>query len=86
MSIKAKLYDLIYFLSHVSFGFICSVSVVISPVLSVLTFLIFLVYELNQDWRLGDYSYQEFREFGLGFALGVVIMLISYINNIFIGE
>jgi hypothetical protein len=60
MSIKAKLYDLIYFLSHVSFGFICSVSVVISPVLSVLTFLIFLVYELNQDWRLGDYSYQEF--------------------------
>jgi hypothetical protein len=44
-----------------------------------------LVYELNQDWRLGDYSYQEFREFGLGFALGVVIMLISYINNIFIG-
>jgi len=80
-----KLYDLICLLSHVFFGFLCSISVVVSPVLSILAFLIFLVYELNQDWRLADYAYQEFREFGIGFALGTVTMFISYANYIFIG-
>jgi len=77
--------DIFYTLAHVTFGFLASVSVLISPVLTIVNFLIFLVYEMEQDWRLGDYAYQELREYGFGFGLGTVVMLITLLNKICIG-
>lgn len=77
--------DILFSLAHITFGFLASVSVLISPILTVINFLIFLVYELNQDWRLNDYAYEEFREYGFGFSLGVVVMLITLFSKIYIG-
>jgi hypothetical protein len=77
--------DILFSLAHITFGFLASVSVLISPVLTVINFLIFLIYEMDQDFRLQDYAYQEFREYGFGFGLGVVVMLITLFNNIFTG-
>jgi len=77
--------DIIFSLAHITFGFLASVSVLINPVLTVINFLIFLVYEMDQDWRLGDYAYQELREYGFGFGLGIIVMLITLFNNIYNG-
>jgi len=77
--------DILFSLAHIIFGFLGSISVLINPILCVINFLIFLVYELDQDWRLHDYAYEELREYGFGFGLGVVVMLIMLYNNIFVG-
>jgi len=68
--------DVLEDLAHFTFGLLSSLSVVISPTLTVISFLIFVLYELDQDFRLQDYAYQEFRQFGLGFSVGIIILII----------
>jgi len=77
--------DIFYTLAHVTFGFLASVSVLISPILTVINFLIFLIYELDEEWNISDEAYQELREYGFGFGLGTVVMLITLLNKICIG-
>ena len=77
--------DIFYTLAHVTFGFLASVSVLISPVLTIINFLIFLIYELDQEWNISDKAYEELREYGFGFGLGTVVMLITLLNKICIG-
>ena len=77
--------DIFYTLAHVTFGFLASVSVLISPVLTVINFLIFLIYELDEEWNISDEAYQELREYGFGFGLGTVVMLITLLSKIYIG-
>jgi hypothetical protein len=77
--------DIFYTLAHVTFGFLASVSVLISPVLTVINFLIFLIYELDQEWNISDKAYEELREYGFGFGLGTIVMLITLLNKICIG-
>jgi len=77
--------DILYTLAHIVFGFLASVSVLISPVLTVVNFLIFLVYELDQEWTISDNAYQELREYGFGFGLGTIVMLITLLNKIYVG-
>jgi hypothetical protein len=77
--------DILFSLAHITFGFLASVSVLISPVLTVINFLIFFVYEMDQEWTISDEAYQELREYGFGFGLGVVVMLITLLSKIYIG-
>ena len=77
--------DIFYTLAHVTFGFLASVSVLISPILTVINFLIFLIYELDEEWNISDEAYEELREYGFGFGLGTVVMLITLLNKICIG-
>jgi len=63
-------------LSHVLAGFLSCVAILISPVLSVLGFVIFLVYEMDQDWRKDDWLDKEMMEYGMGFFLGIVVLLL----------
>jgi hypothetical protein len=77
--------NILFSLAHITFGFLASVSVLISPVLTVVNFLIFLVYEMDQEWTISDEAYQELREYGFGFGLGVVVMLITLLSKIYIG-
>jgi hypothetical protein len=67
--------DFLEDLAHLIFGLLSALSVVINPVLTIISFLIFVMYELDQDFRLNDYAYQEFSQFGLGFGLGMFILL-----------
>jgi hypothetical protein len=77
--------NILFSLAHITFGFLASVSVLISPVLTVVNFLIFFVYEMDQQWTISDEAYQELREYGFGFGLGVVVMLITLLSKIYIG-
>ncbi|TDA41329.1 MAG: hypothetical protein DSO07_05100 [Thermoproteota archaeon] len=69
-------------LAHVAFGFLSSMSVIISPVLTAVSFLIFLLYELDQEWKLGDTAYEELSQFGLGLSIGIILLLLFRIVGI----
>jgi hypothetical protein len=62
-------------LAHSTFGLLSSLSVIVSPVLTVISFLIFIIYELDEQWRISDTGYIEILQFGVGFGVGMVILL-----------
>ena len=63
-------------LSHVVAGLISALAILISPVLTVVGFLVFTLYEMNQDFHKDDYFDEELMEYGIGFFLGIVVLLI----------
>jgi hypothetical protein len=62
--------------AHVVYGLLSALSVRVSPVLTVVMAAVFIIYELDEEWRLSDYAYDELIEFMTGFSIGVVVMLI----------
>jgi len=62
-------------LAHSTFGLLSSLSVIVSPVLTVISFLIFIIYELDEQWRIEDTAYIEIMQFGVGFACGMTLLL-----------
>jgi hypothetical protein len=76
-------YKLLCSVSHFLAGLLSSLAVAVSPVLTVVGFLVFLIYELDEEWKLEDYAYEEIREYGAGFFLGVAILLaITVLANV----
>jgi len=76
MKVSIRFLGILEDLAHFTFGLLSSLSVVISPVLTVISFLIFIFYEFDQDYRLQDYAYQEICQFGFGFGVGIIILLL----------
>jgi len=68
-------YKLLCSISHFLAGLLSSLAVAVSPVLTIIGFLVFLIYELDEEWRLSNAAYEELREYGVGFFLGVAILL-----------
>jgi hypothetical protein len=68
-------YKLLCSISHFLAGLLSSLAAAVSPVLTVVGFIVFLIYELNEEWKLSDPAYEEIREYGAGFFLGVAILL-----------
>jgi hypothetical protein len=62
-------------LGHAIFGLLSALAVKIHPVLTVVAFLLFTIYELDETYHLQDEAYQELREYGYGFGLGLLILL-----------
>jgi hypothetical protein len=69
-------------LGHALFGFICALSVLVSPVLTVVGFVLFVVYELDEYFHLSDEAYEEIREFGYGFGAGIFLLLLLRFLNL----
>jgi hypothetical protein len=62
--------------AHIIYGLLSALAVRVNPVLTIVMTVAFIIYELDEEWRLSDYAYDELREFMIGFSLGVVMMLI----------
>jgi hypothetical protein len=62
-------------IAHFTSGLISSLAVIVSPVLSVLGVILFILYEFDEEWKLSDYAYQEIMEFATGFYLGCVALI-----------
>ena len=69
-------YRLLCSASHFLAGLLSSLAVAVSPVLTVVGFLVFLIYELDEEWKLNDVAYEEIREYGAGFFLGIAVLLV----------
>jgi len=52
----------------------------INPVLSVIMFISFLVYELDEERAIRDPAYQEVFEFSVGVSVVVMFYIIKYIG------
>lgn len=70
-----KLRDLVNKGAHVLSGFFTSITLPYLPIFSILSFLLFMIYEIGQYWYKNDQPSQEIREFSVGFYLGVIFLL-----------
>jgi hypothetical protein len=76
-------YKLLCSVSHFLAGLLSSLAVIVSPVLTVIGFLVFLIYELDEEWKLTDPAYEEIREYGIGYFLGVALLIaIKVLSNV----
>jgi hypothetical protein len=55
----------------------------ISFVFTVINSFVFIVYELDEDWKISDYAYKDIREFAIGLAIGEILLLVLALLNIF---
>jgi hypothetical protein len=72
-------------LAHIVFGILTALVAVVSPVLSVLNTIVFIIYELNEEWHLEDASYKDILEFAIGLSIGEVIILCLSLKCALIG-
>jgi len=62
-------------IGHGLFGFLCALSVLVSPVLTAVGFILFVLYELDEQFHLNDTAYEELSEFGYGFAVALCLLI-----------
>jgi len=78
MEVWKKMYGVITDLAHVLFGVLTVFAAVyVHPVVSTIMFLVFVIYELDEEWHLEDESYEDIREYGIGLGIGVVATIIQ---------
>jgi len=70
-------------LAHYFFGFLTAFVMKISFVFTVINSFVFIVYELDEDWKISDYAYKDIREFAIGLAIGEILLLVLALLNIF---
>mgnify|MGYP006977942666 CR=1 FL=1 len=66
-------------IGHMAFGFISTLAVLVNPVLPPLAAALFLIYELNEEWCLGDEAYQEIREYLYGASAALTLLILKVI-------
>jgi hypothetical protein len=62
-------------LAHIAFGIITAIVSKINIIFSILNTILFIIYELNEEWRINDYAYEDIREFVVGLTIGEVLLL-----------
>ena len=62
--------------AHYIAGILIAVSCLVSWTLPIIGAIMFLVYEVDEDWHLHDKAYHDILEAMLGFFLAVVGLLI----------
>jgi hypothetical protein len=61
-NIRKVLYSVTHFLGGVITGVVSRVN----PILAVLMFITFIIYELDEDWHLNDDAYKDILEYMVG--------------------
>jgi hypothetical protein len=69
--------------AHIVFGVITAIVSKINIVFSIINTFLFVLYELDEEWRISDYAYKDIREFAVGLTLGEALLLALVLFNIF---
>ena len=80
-SIKSKgkkIIALLKKLAHIFGGFLTGLLSVSNPVLAVIFFIAFLVYEMDEEKVLGDACFEELREFMYGIVIFILLAVGMY--------
>jgi hypothetical protein len=64
-------------LAHYLGGFLSGLCSLFNPTLSVLATLLFLVYELDEDWQISDESFSDIREYLLGLFISLILVVVK---------
>ncbi|MEM2196426.1 MAG: hypothetical protein QXH10_09235 [Ignisphaera sp.] len=62
-------------LAHILYGFISALSITVHPVMPVLCLVLFIVYELDQEWHISDKAYDELAEYCIGFCIALTLLI-----------
>jgi len=65
--------------AHFVAGFLTGYSTELSFVLPILMFLVFIVYELDEDWHISDNAYEDIRDYAVGLYLYASYKLLSFL-------
>jgi len=68
--------ELLTKIGHAAFGFLCALAALVNPTLTVVGFLLFVLYELDEEFHLSDEAYEELREYGYGLAVALFFLLL----------
>jgi hypothetical protein len=71
-----KLYLFFTKLIHFLGGFLTAYSTEFSIILPILMFLIFVLYELDEDWHISDNAYEDIRDYAIGLYLYAILRII----------
>jgi len=61
---------------HAIFGFLTVQAVLVHPVLVGIFFLTFVLYEMDEEWNIGDHAFEEMREYGVGLGVGLCALIV----------
>ena len=62
-------------LTHIAFGIFTVLSIFADRMFPVLLTSLFVLYQFDEDFRAHDYAFYDLRDFGLGFCIGIVILV-----------
>ena len=64
-------------LAHYLGGFLSGLCCLFNPVLSVLATVVFIIYELDEDWHISDEAFRDIKEYLLGLFTAMIIVAVS---------
>ncbi len=76
MDSRAFLNNIIYKLIHFIAGFLTALTTYYNNMLSILLFIIFIIYELDEDWHLSDQAFKDILEYAVGLYAAAIILLV----------
>ena len=62
--------------AHFVGGLLVAIISPLIPVLSVISFLGFIIYELDEDWHISDQAYKDIKMFLFGMFTGMIAILL----------
>jgi len=62
-------------LTHMVYGGLTGLASTIYPLLSIIMFLSFVIYELDEDFHLKDGAWKDFRDFMIGLTVALMVIL-----------
>jgi hypothetical protein len=71
-----KLYGFSTNLAHTLLGVLIIVLTKVNPLASILLFISFIIYELDEDWHISDQAYQDILELMVGMVISSIVYLI----------
>jgi hypothetical protein len=62
-------------IAHITFGILTAIISKINIIFSIINTFLFVLYELDEEWKISDYAYEDIREFAFGLGIGEVLLL-----------
>jgi len=70
---ERKLAQVFHFLA----GFVTTLTIIyLSPVVGTLMFIVFLIYELDEDWHISDKAFIDILFYAIGLYVAAVILML----------
>ena len=64
---------------HLSAGIITALAIIEHPIMATIATLLFLIYELDEDWHLSDKAFKDILEFAIGYYIVMTIYVVYHL-------
>jgi len=64
-------------LAHLLGGLLAGLASMFNPALSVLATVVFLIYELDEDWHISDEAFRDIKEYLIGLFISLIIVVVE---------